>query len=85
MNDVMKKTFALALIAAVAGSSSAFALEASSGSVNYEGVSARLEKAPVGSPVTYDVIQNGNHYRETYVVQSDRSLKLVDRAVRNDS
>ncbi len=79
----MNKTFALALIAAVAGSSSAFALETGYGSVNSNGVPARLEKAPVGSPVTYDVYENGNRYRETYVVQSDRSLKLVDRAFSN--
>jgi hypothetical protein len=81
----MRKTFALALIAAVAGSSSAFALDAANGSVNYEGVAARLENAPVGSPVTYEVFEDGNRYRETYVVQSDRSLKLVDRSVRSDS
>jgi len=76
----MKKIVAIALLAAVAGGSSAFALEPIPGSITYGGQPAtRLEKAPVGSPVPHQFRANGQLYNETYIIQPDRSLKLVSR------
>lgn len=81
----MKSIFAVALFAATAASSSAFAIEPISGSLNYDGANARLQNAPVGSPVSHQFYSDGNQYRETYVVQQDRSLKLVARTVSDNS
>ncbi len=82
----MKKVFAVALLTAIAGSSSAFALEPIPGSITYGGQPAtKLEKAPIGSPVTHQFIKNGVSYEETYVIQPDRSLKLVNREVSSES
>jgi hypothetical protein len=76
----MKKVFAVALLAAVAGSSSAFAIEPIPGSITYNGQPAtRLEKAPIGSAVPNEFFSGGQRYKETYVIQPDRSLKLVNR------
>lgn len=76
----MKKVIAAAVLAALAGAPSAFALEPIPGSITYHGQPhTRLQKAPVGSPVFHQFYSNGNDYRETYIVQPDRSLKLVER------
>lgn len=58
----------------------AMAIEPIPGSITYEGQPAtRLKKAPVGSQFNHDFNSDGTRYSETYVVQPDRSLKLVDR------
>lgn len=72
----MNKVLAAALLAVVAGTSSAFALEPIEGSISS---SARLEKAPAGSSFSHEFISNGTAYKETYRVQPDRSLQLIDR------
>ncbi|RWX75833.1 hypothetical protein EPK99_19325 [Neorhizobium lilium] len=76
----MKKVFAVAVLAALAGAHSAFAIEPIPGSITYRGQPhTRLQKAPVGSPVQNQFYYNGEDYRETYIIQPDRSLKLVER------
>jgi len=78
----MKKVFAAALLAALAGAPAAFAIEPIHGSITYGGQPrTKLQKAPVGSQVPHQFYENGNDYRETYVIQPDRSLKLVDRYI----
>lgn len=82
----MNKVIAASVLALVAGTSSAFAIQPIEGSITYNNPSqARLEKAPVGSIVSHEFTSNGNDYRETYRVEADRSLKLVDRAVADNS
>ncbi|GES53764.1 membrane protein [Rhizobium sp. NBRC 114257] len=51
------------------------------GSITYRGQpSQRLQKSPVGSIVPHIFTdQWGERVRETYILQPDRSLKLVDR------
>lgn len=50
------------------------------GSITYGGAPSRLSKAPVGSPVEHRFRdQFGDLYGERYIVQPDRSLKLVSR------
>ncbi|PPJ48970.1 hypothetical protein C0075_02705 [Rhizobium sp. KAs_5_22] len=58
----------------------AFALEPVPGSITYgAGPTTGLSKAPVGSPVHHLLMHDGNEYSEIYLVQSDGSLKLVNR------
>ena len=78
----MKKVFAAALLVALAGAPAAFAIEPIQGSITYGGQPrTKLLKAPVGSQVPHQFYENGYDYRETYVIQPDRSLKLVDRYI----
>ncbi len=50
------------------------------GSITYGGAPrSRLQKAPVGSAVHNFVEYRGQRREETYIVQPDRSLKLVRR------
>jgi hypothetical protein len=72
---------------ALAGiSTSAWALEPIPGSITFGGQpTSKLQKAPVGSSVTHDFFNTGNHYRETYLIQPDRSLKLVRRSRSQDN
>lgn len=53
------------------------------GSITYNGQpQTRLTKAPVGSPVPHEFRdERGRRVNETYVIQPDRSLKLVSRRV----
>ncbi len=53
------------------------------GSITYGGQPrTRLQKAPVGSSVPHDFrTSRGERVRETYIIQPDRSLKLVNRRV----
>lgn len=44
----------------------------------------KLTKAPVGSPVFHQFHGDGRKYREIYVIQPDRSLKLVNRTGKDD-
>jgi len=79
----MKKVFAVALVAALAAAAPALAIEPIPGSITYHGQPrTKLQKAPVGSPVYNRFFgEDGYRYEETYLIQPDRSLKLVDRQV----
>lgn len=79
------KIFAAAiLIAALAGSSAAFAIEPIEGSITYGGQQATLDEAPVGSYFFHTFTsQDGNDVRETYKVNADRSVSLVTRTLIN--
>ncbi|SMD09258.1 hypothetical protein [Rhizobium sp. RU36D] len=78
----MNKVIAAAVLTVMAGTSSAFAIQPIDGSLTSN---ARLEKAPVGSVMSHEFTSNGTDYRETYRVEADRSLKLVDREVSSQS
>jgi hypothetical protein len=79
----MKKLIALSMVAAVAGASSAFALEPIKGSLNYDGASeVHLTKAPAGSVFTHQFYdEQGNQVNELYKVQQGGSVDLVNRQV----
>ncbi|MBX4865804.1 hypothetical protein HJA85_02275 [Rhizobium bangladeshense] len=86
----MMKAFLPALFAAalLAGCSSAdtAALEPIPGSITYGGQPrTKLSQSPVGS-VVYNQFYNetGQRVEETYILQPDRSLKLVRREVGPD-
>jgi len=57
------------------------AVEPIPGSITYGGQpQTKLTKAPVGSTFTKRLIdENGRRAEETYMVQPDRSLKLISR------
>lgn len=58
----------------------AFAVEPIPGSITYGGQPrTKLKKSPVGSSVVHRFESNGREYEERYIVQPDRSLKLVSR------
>lgn len=77
----MKPFSLLALAVLLAGCSTANTIEPIPGSLIYGGQrSERLTKAPIGSPVTHRFRdQFGQEWGETYLIQPDRSLKLVNR------
>ncbi|MGF9692698.1 hypothetical protein AAIH46_07770 [Rhizobium sp. 0TCS1.26] len=78
----MKTILTGALLALLIGAPSAFAIEPIPGSITYNGQPrAKLTKAPVGSTVYNDFYDGGQRYHETYVIQPDRSLKLVSRQI----
>lgn len=69
--------------AALLFASQALALEPIPGSITYGGQPrTKLKQAPVGSPVVHRFESGGNEYEERYIVQPDRSLKLVSRSRR---
>jgi hypothetical protein len=53
------------------------------GSITYGGQPrTRLKKAPIGSSVPHDFYnEQGERVYETYIIQPDRSLKLVNRRI----
>ncbi|WP_184395359.1 hypothetical protein [Rhizobium sp. BK650] len=59
------------------------ALEPIPGSITYGGQPrTKLTKSPIGSAVYNDFHnQHGEHVYETYILQPDRSLKLVRRQI----
>lgn len=82
------KTFIVAgaavSVASVATAASAVA--PIKGSITYERPdSVRLTKAPAGIPVSHQFYADGNKYKESYVVQSNGSLKLLSRWKASDS
>jgi hypothetical protein len=54
------------------------------GSINYRGQpQTKLTKSPIGSTFPHDFIdQYGQQVEETYMIQPDRSLKIVHREYR---
>jgi hypothetical protein len=79
------KIFATAtLLAVLAGSSAAFAIEPIEGSITYNGHQSTLEKSPVGSTLQHSFSSDGNDYNEVYKVNADRSVSLVSRTVANN-
>jgi hypothetical protein len=53
------------------------------GSITYKGQNhSRLQKAPVGSTVPHEFRnQFGKRVSETYVINPDRSLRIIDRHI----
>lgn len=79
----MTKT--LLAIAALLFASPAFAVEPIPGSITYGGgPHVKLQKSPVGSTLVHRFRYEGAEYEERYVLQPDRSLKLVSRSRRGD-
>lgn len=77
----MNKFATATLIAVLAGSSAAFALEPIEGSITYNGHQSYLEKAPAGSSFQHSfTTTTGDQAVETYRVNADKSVSLVDRA-----
>jgi hypothetical protein len=87
LEETMMKALLPALFAAarLAGCSAADApaLEPIPGSITYGGQPrTKLTKSPIGSVVHNDFYdQQGQHVYETYILQPDRSLKLVRRQI----
>lgn len=85
----MKHLLAISLVALALSActtpvaSDAPGLEPIPGSITYGGQPrTRLTKAPVGSPVNHQFRNEfGQRVEERYIIQPDRSLKLVSRRV----
>ncbi len=76
----MNKFAVATLVAVLAGSSAAFALEPIPGSLTYGGSNVQLQKAPAGSSFEHAFITNtGDQAIETYRVNADKSVTLVTR------
>ncbi|PDV86441.1 hypothetical protein CO652_21455 [Rhizobium sp. H4] len=85
MKVLMPALFAAALLTGCSSGDSP-ALEPIPGSITYGGQPrTKLTKSPVGSAV-YNQFYNdsGQRVEETYILQPDRSLKLVRRVVGPD-
>ncbi|MGA1830641.1 hypothetical protein VH566_06795 [Rhizobium wenxiniae] len=64
----------------------AYALEPIPGSIIYQGQPAhRLQKSPVGSTFTHEFTSGLQNYTETYKIQPDRSLVIIDRSLRSNN
>ncbi|TAU74860.1 hypothetical protein ELI15_01340 [Rhizobium ruizarguesonis] len=85
MKALLPALFAGAMLAGCSAADTA-ALEPIPGSITYGGQPrTKLTKSPVGSAV-YNQFYNGTGQRveETYILQPDRSLKLVRREIGPD-
>lgn len=72
-------------LATVLTASPALALDPIPGSITYgDGPSTKLQKSPIGSSVTHVFYSGSMKYEERYILQPDRSLKLVSRDRRSD-
>ncbi|MBX9456729.1 MAG: hypothetical protein KL863_12340 [Rhizobium sp.] len=79
----MKKT--IIGLTALLFASPALAIEPIPGSIGYGGAPhSKLQRSPVGSTLVHRFRYDGNEYEERYVLQADRSLKLVSRSRRAD-
>ncbi|SMD13812.1 hypothetical protein [Rhizobium sp. RU36D] len=82
----MKTIFAAALLALVAGSTAFARVEPIPGSITYENPEARLQKAPAGSSFPHSFLaDDGTKVNETYRVNNDKTLTLVERSVSSDT
>ena len=78
-------TRTLFALAALLLASPALAIEPIPGSITYGGgPHSKLERSPIGSTLVHRFRNDGNEYEERYVLQPDRSLKLVSRVRRSD-
>jgi hypothetical protein len=69
----------------LAGCNSTAEVEPIPGSITYGGQPrTKLTKSPIGSTVQHEFFTGFGKARETYVLQPDRSLKLVRRDIIND-
>ncbi|TCL75563.1 hypothetical protein [Rhizobium sp. BK251] len=77
----MKSRLAIVLAAGLLAACQSQPLEPIPGSLTYGGQPrTQLTKSPVGSIVPYNFVDSwGNWVEETYIIQPDRSLKLVRR------
>lgn len=86
----MKSVLAVTLIAlALAGCTTGLSnanLEPIPGSITYTGQPrTKLTKSPVGSTFTHNFRRwNGDRVIETYQIQPDRSVKIIDRRIIRD-
>jgi hypothetical protein len=77
----MMKT--IAALAAILVAGPALAIEPIPGSIGYGGAPhTKLQKSPIGSTVVHRFYSGGDEYEERYVLQPDRSLKLISRTRR---
>lgn len=75
----------LATLALLLLAGTALAVEPIPGSITYGGgPRAKLQRSPIGSTLVHRFHDGSNEYEERYVVQPDRSLKLISRSRRND-
>lgn len=75
----------LSLVALAGCTTGSTELEPIPGSLTYNGQpSTRLTKAPVGSTFSHDFYDGSRQVLETYVIQPDRSVKLVRREYQPD-
>jgi hypothetical protein len=67
-------------IAAFAPEAYAVTIDPIPGSLTYPTQpKAKLRKAPVGSTLQHNFYHNGTNYSETYRIEPDRRLKLLNR------
>jgi hypothetical protein len=81
---IPKSAIALLFLVALAGcSSTSIELQPIPGSITYGGQpKSKLTKAPIGSRVPHEFRDEfGQKVRETYIIEPDRSLRLVNRVV----
>jgi hypothetical protein len=86
MERVMRRIILLAIVGLITCScnqTSTFSLQPIPGSITYGGQpTMKLTKSPIGSQVPhYFTDQWGDDVFETYIIQPDRSLRLVDRRI----
>jgi hypothetical protein len=75
----------LVALTALLLASPALALEPIPGSITYGGgPHSKLQRSPIGSTLVHRFHDGVNEYEERYIVQQDRSLKLISRSRRND-
>lgn len=69
------------LLASLTGTAALADIQPIEGSITYNGKTAHLEKAPIGSTFFHTFIgPNGRYVREVYKVNADRSVSLMSRA-----
>ncbi|WP_137131911.1 hypothetical protein [Rhizobium sp. FY34] len=75
----------LGLVALASCTTGSTELEPIPGSLTYNGQpSTRLTKSPIGSTFSHDFYDGSRQVLETYVIQPDRSVKLVRREYQPD-
>ena len=86
LERAMRRIILLAVVGLITCScnqTSTFSLQPIPGSITYGGQpTMKLTKSPIGSQVPhYFTDQWGEDVFETYIIQPDRSLRLVDRRI----
>lgn len=84
--DIMRKFALLFVLALASCTTGASAVEPIPGSITYGGQPrTKLTKSPVGSTFSHEfVMQDGRRAHETYRIEPDRSLTLLDREIISD-